>query len=79
LFLNFCQVFTAIHFGFFAFGDQGGLFLKKPSPLHPPAKTFHQDGFLLFFFFVTLCVPLWLKTGGGFWGHGSLDFYGNLC
>jgi hypothetical protein len=25
----------------FASGDQGGLFLKKPAPLDPPAKTFY--------------------------------------
>jgi hypothetical protein len=25
---------------FFAFGDQGGRFLKKLPPLAPPAKTF---------------------------------------
>jgi hypothetical protein len=26
---------------FFAFGDQGGRFLKKLPPLDPPAKTFY--------------------------------------
>jgi hypothetical protein len=26
---------------FYASGGQGGLFLKKPPPLDPPAKTFH--------------------------------------
>jgi hypothetical protein len=28
-------------FIFFASGGQGGLFLKKPPPLDPPAKTFY--------------------------------------
>jgi biofilm PGA synthesis lipoprotein PgaB len=31
-------------------------------------KNFSLKLILLLFFFVILCVPLWLKTGGGFWG-----------
>jgi len=30
-------------------------------------KAFHWDGLDTLFFFVSLCVALWLKTGGGFW------------
>jgi hypothetical protein len=29
-------------------------------------KAFYYDGFYFPFLFVSLCVPLWLKTGGGF-------------
>jgi len=29
-------------------------------------KLFNWDGLDTIFFFVSLCVPLWLKTGGGF-------------
>jgi hypothetical protein len=29
----------------FAFGDQGGLFSRKPSPLDPPAKAFYINFF----------------------------------
>jgi len=46
----------------FASGGQKP-FREKVSGL---PKAFHLDLFLLFFFFVTLCVPLWLKLGGGF-------------
>jgi hypothetical protein len=30
-------------------------------------KAFHWYGLDTLFFFMSLCVPLWLKTGGGFW------------
>jgi hypothetical protein len=29
-------------------------------------KIFHWEGLDTLFFFVPLCVPLWLKIGGGF-------------
>jgi hypothetical protein len=46
----------------FASGGQNP-FYKKGSGL---PKIFHWEGLDTVFFFVSLCVPLWLKIGGGF-------------
>jgi len=46
----------------FASGGQKP-FREKVSGL---PKAFHWDGLDTVFFFVFLCVPLWLKTGGDF-------------
>jgi len=46
----------------FASGGQKP-FREKVSGL---PKAFYYDDFYFLFFFVSLCVPLWLKTGGGF-------------
>jgi hypothetical protein len=48
----------------FASGGQNP-FYKKGSVL---PKIFHWEGLDTVFFFVSLCVPLWLKTGGVFRG-----------
>jgi hypothetical protein len=51
----------------FASGGQNP-FYKKGSGL---PKIFHWEGLDTLFFFVSLCVPLWLKLDGGFrmpWG-----------
>jgi hypothetical protein len=55
----------------FASGGQNP-FYKKGSGL---PKIFHWDGFYTLFFFVSLCVPLWLKIGGGFWITEGLDYF----
>ena len=49
---------------FCAPGGQGGSF-RENRPPGPPAKAFYWDGLDTLFFFVYLCVTLWLKLGGG--------------
>jgi len=41
-------------------------------------KAFYYDSFYFPFFFVSLCVPLWLRTGGGFRLHHKKDMTKNL-
>ena len=36
-------------------------------------KLFNWDGLDTVFFFVSLCVSLWLKLGGGFWEGYPVD------
>jgi hypothetical protein len=50
-------------------------FYKKGSGL---PKIFHWDGLNTLFFFVFLCVPLWLKIGGGFRGNAPGLFFENF-
>jgi len=38
----------------------------RDQPLLGLPKTFHWYGWDTVFFFVSLCVPLWLKLDGGF-------------
>jgi len=39
-------------------------------------KLFNWDGLDTVFFFVSLCVLLWLKTDGGFWpGDAVASFF----
>ena len=46
-------------------------FYKKGSK---QKKIFHWEGLDTLFFFVSLRVTSWLKTGGGFWESRVLEF-----
>jgi hypothetical protein len=47
-------------------------------PLSGLPKAFYYDGFYFPFFFVSLCVPSWLKTGADL-GALSFQFFKFLC
>ena len=55
----------------FASGGQNP-FYKKGSGL---PKIFYWEGLDTLFFFVPLCVSLWLKIGGGFWPFSLIDIF----
>jgi hypothetical protein len=42
-------------------------------------KAFHWDGLDTLFFFVSLCVPLWLKLDGGFRISQRVEIFHDLC